>query len=130
MTFLKPLLVGRDPLDIGALWQTMHQRQRYVDPGAIGVVDVGLWDIAGKAAGMPIHPLLGSYRQTVPAYSPRATTRRQRATPRKRATGATRAGAATSCIRPHCSSGVAACQWRPISKPGRPCGRRWAPTSR
>jgi L-alanine-DL-glutamate epimerase-like enolase superfamily enzyme len=68
VNFLKPLLVGRDPLDIGALWQAMHQRQRYVDPGAIGVVDVALWDIAGKAAGLPIHRLLGSYRQKVPAY--------------------------------------------------------------
>ena len=64
---LKPLLVGCDPLDIGALWQAMHQRQRDVDPGAIGVVDVALWDIAGKAAGLPIHRLLGSYRQKVPA---------------------------------------------------------------
>jgi len=68
ITFLKPLLVGRDPLDIGALWQAMHRRQRYVDPAAIGVVDVALWDIAGKAAGLPIHRLLGSYRQKVPAY--------------------------------------------------------------
>jgi L-alanine-DL-glutamate epimerase-like enolase superfamily enzyme len=68
VTFLKPLLLGRDPLEIGALWQAMHRRQRFVDPAAIGVVDVALWDLAGKAAGWPIHRLLGSYRQRVPAY--------------------------------------------------------------
>jgi L-alanine-DL-glutamate epimerase-like enolase superfamily enzyme len=30
---------------------------------------VALWDIAGKAAGLPIHRLLGSYRESVPAYA-------------------------------------------------------------
>ena len=36
---------------------------------AIGAVDIALWDIAGKVAGLPIHKLLGSYRDTVPAYA-------------------------------------------------------------
>src|SRR5439155_329673 len=36
---------------------------------AIGAVDIALWDIAGKVAGQPIHRLLGSYRDTVPAYA-------------------------------------------------------------
>jgi L-alanine-DL-glutamate epimerase-like enolase superfamily enzyme len=65
---LKPRLVGRNPLDIGALWMEMNKVARRVDPSAIGVVDVALWDIAGKVAGLPIHRLLGTYRDKVPAY--------------------------------------------------------------
>jgi len=65
---LKPRLVGRDPLDIGALWTSMNRVSRSVDASAIGVVDVALWDIAGKVAGLPIHRLLGTYRDRVPVY--------------------------------------------------------------
>jgi L-alanine-DL-glutamate epimerase-like enolase superfamily enzyme len=36
---------------------------------AIGAVDVALWDLGGKAAGLPIHRLLGSYRTSAPAYA-------------------------------------------------------------
>lgn len=65
---LKPVLVGRDPLDIGALWTEMAARHRLLDPSAVGVVDVALWDLAGKVAGLPVHRLLGTYRDRVPAY--------------------------------------------------------------
>jgi L-alanine-DL-glutamate epimerase-like enolase superfamily enzyme len=68
VTFLKPLLVGEDPLDIGRHAMRLARMNRFVDPIAIGVVDVALWDIAGKVAGMPIHRLLGTYRDEVPAY--------------------------------------------------------------
>ena len=68
LRFFKPLLVGADPLQIGALWSRMTRMSRFVDPMAIGSVDVALWDIAGKAAGLPVHRLLGSYRERVPAY--------------------------------------------------------------
>lgn len=67
--FLKPRLVGQDPLNIGRLWAMMQSSARwYVDPIAVGSVDIALWDIAGKVAGLPVHQLLGSYRDTVPAY--------------------------------------------------------------
>jgi L-alanine-DL-glutamate epimerase-like enolase superfamily enzyme len=36
---------------------------------SIGAVDVALWDLAGKAAGMPIHRLLGTTRHSIPAYA-------------------------------------------------------------
>jgi L-alanine-DL-glutamate epimerase-like enolase superfamily enzyme len=64
---LKPMLMGRDPLDIGALWRQMSGIT-HLSPIAIGVVDVALWDIAGKAAGLPIHRLLGTCRDRVPVY--------------------------------------------------------------
>jgi L-alanine-DL-glutamate epimerase-like enolase superfamily enzyme len=68
VTYLKPLLVGEDPLDIGALWRRMQARERFVDPAAIGTVDVALWDIAGKVAGLPVHRLLGTCRHKIPVY--------------------------------------------------------------
>lgn len=66
--FFKPLLVGTDPLKIGAIWSKLTRMSRFVDPMAIGSVDIALWDIAGKAAGLPIHQLLGSCRDRVPVY--------------------------------------------------------------
>jgi L-alanine-DL-glutamate epimerase-like enolase superfamily enzyme len=67
-TFLKPLLVGADPLDVGVLWSRMQRVARNVEPEAIGVVDVALWDIVGKVAGLPVHRLLGTSRDRVRAY--------------------------------------------------------------
>src|SRR6266852_56883 len=43
---LKPRLIGRNPLDIGALWQESWQTIRNVDTRSICAVDVALWDIA------------------------------------------------------------------------------------
>ena len=65
----KQLLVGRDPLDIGAIWHDFRLRARMFDPTVQGYVDIALWDIAGKAAGLPVHRLLGSARTSVPSYS-------------------------------------------------------------
>ena len=67
-TYLKPMLIGQDPLDIGVLNERMARRERFVDPSAIGTVDVALWDIAGKVAGLPVHRLLGTHRHKVRVY--------------------------------------------------------------
>jgi L-alanine-DL-glutamate epimerase-like enolase superfamily enzyme len=66
---LKPLVMGQDPLNRERLYQALWHRNRATTFRAIGAMDVALWDIAGKAAGMPIHRLLGSYRDRVPAYA-------------------------------------------------------------
>lgn len=65
---LKPLLLGQDPLQRERLYQAMWKRVRTTTVRSIGAVDVALWDIAGQAAGLPIHNLLGTYRDKVPAY--------------------------------------------------------------
>ena len=65
----RQLLVGRDPLDIGAIWHDFRVRARMFDPTVQGYVDIALWDIAGKAAGLPVHRLLGSARASVPSYA-------------------------------------------------------------
>ncbi len=69
LTYLKPLVLGQNPLDIGRLWQAMWQRNRAVSLRAIGAVDVALWDLAGKVMGQPVHRLLGTCRERVPAYA-------------------------------------------------------------
>ena len=67
--FLKPLVMGRNPQDIGAIWWDMWKMNRSVSTNAIGAIDICLWDINGKIAGQPIHRLLGTCKETVPVYS-------------------------------------------------------------
>jgi L-alanine-DL-glutamate epimerase-like enolase superfamily enzyme len=66
---LKPVVLGQDPLERERLYQALWQKNRATTYRAIGAMDIALWDIAGKVAGMPIHRLLGSYRDRVPAYA-------------------------------------------------------------
>lgn len=72
---LKPLLVGKDPRHINALWETMVYHtasygRRGVVMQAISGIDIALWDLLGKALGQPIHQLLGGkMRDDVPAYA-------------------------------------------------------------
>src|SRR3982751_5118262 len=56
-------LIGKDPFKIEAIWQEMFIAWFY-PPGrekthALGALDLALWDIKGKALGLPLHELLG-----------------------------------------------------------------------
>lgn len=71
---LAPRLIGRDPADRRALWKAMRATLSGRPGGqlveAIAGVDIALWDIAGKAAGQPVHKLLGGIGRTeVAAYA-------------------------------------------------------------
>lgn len=66
---LKPQILGQDPLDRERLYEALCRRQRHTNWRTIGAVDVALWDITGKAAGLPIHRLMGTYRHAAPAYA-------------------------------------------------------------
>ena len=72
---LRSLLVGEDPLAIRRLWDRMYDGTIYFGRRgaaihAISGVDIALWDIAGKAAGKPVHALLGGARRDrVKAYA-------------------------------------------------------------
>jgi len=75
---LRPLLMGADPLDIEVLWYRMYNMTRdYGRKGSviagISAVDIALWDIAGRVAGLPIHRLLGTRRNSLPAYASSST---------------------------------------------------------
>ena len=66
---LKPLLLGQNPLERERLHQAMRLQSRNVSYRTIGAVDVALWDLAGKIAGLPIHALIGTCRSSIPAYA-------------------------------------------------------------
>ena len=66
---IKPRIMGRNPQDIGKIWGEMWKMQRAVSTGVIGAIDICLWDINGKIAGQPIHRLIGTCKEQVPAYS-------------------------------------------------------------
>lgn len=72
--FLRPFLIGRDPLATEALYDQMIRLNRHGRSGlfmtGVSAVDCALWDLKGKAWGQPIYRLLGGpTRSTVPAYA-------------------------------------------------------------
>ena len=68
----RPELVGEDALNTEKIWQKLWRKQRHLynqRDSLLGVVDVALWDLKGKAAGLPIATLLGGYRDRMPCYA-------------------------------------------------------------
>lgn len=72
---LAPLAVGRDAADISALMGWLKHTLHLFGRGgptqyALGGLDIALWDLAGKRAGVPLGQLLGGLsRREIPAYS-------------------------------------------------------------
>ena len=71
-----PLLIGQDARNVEVLWEKMYstQRLRGYNSGffkrAMSGIDIALWDILGKAAGMPVYQLMGGkFRDTIPTYA-------------------------------------------------------------
>jgi galactonate dehydratase len=70
----REFLIGRDPMRIGGLWQEMYRSQYFeggrVLTGAISAIDIALYDLAGKALGVPVYQLLGGkQRDYVPCFA-------------------------------------------------------------
>ncbi len=70
----REFLIGRDPMQMGALWQEMYRGQYFeggrVLSAAISAIDIALYDIAGKALNVPVYQLLGGkQRDFVPCFA-------------------------------------------------------------
>src|SRR3954453_1028867 len=64
---LRPRLIGRDPPDVEAIWQELYvgtcmTGRRGALVHAIGAIDIALWDLRGKARGVPCWSLWGEAR--------------------------------------------------------------------
>ncbi len=75
---IKRLLIGRDPLDREWSWQRLWglarrkiRRDGYMK--VLAAVDMALWDLAGKAFGVPVYKLMGAYRDKIKVYASSST---------------------------------------------------------
>lgn len=59
----RPILIGMDPSRIEHIWQTLWRGQFFrgghVHSAAVAAIDIALWDLRGKALGVPVYDLLG-----------------------------------------------------------------------
>jgi len=69
---LKPELIGEDPIDVERLWHKMWVPKlvgrRGMTTRAISGIDIALWDLRAKVAGMPLYKMLGGFRNRMPTY--------------------------------------------------------------
>jgi L-alanine-DL-glutamate epimerase-like enolase superfamily enzyme len=66
---IAPIAVGKNPAEIGALHAEIQKRLHIfgrfgITAFALSGLDIALWDLAGKAAGVPLHRLIGGVRRT------------------------------------------------------------------
>jgi len=71
---ITPVITGRDPLQISAIWEDLNiSRSISARPGiiraAMSAVDMALWDILGKHAGLPLYQLLGGQSDLAFVYA-------------------------------------------------------------
>ncbi|HTN64298.1 MAG TPA: enolase C-terminal domain-like protein, partial [Devosia sp.] len=62
-------LIGKNALEREKIWNDLKRALRKHDKFGMGPIDCALWDIAGKAYGVPVYELLGGYRKALPAYA-------------------------------------------------------------
>ena len=64
-----PALVGKDPLSRETSWPGLWPRVFPLPPQALAAIDIALWDLMGKVAGLPIYQLLGGATDRIPSYA-------------------------------------------------------------
>ena len=69
--YYKQYLIGEDPTDVGRVMLKIRRMGGFKPWGsAVSAIEVALWDIAGKAAGLPVYKLLGGkVRDQVRVYN-------------------------------------------------------------
>ena len=70
---IAPMIIGEDPQAIERIWNKVYltsiaHGRRGIVMHALSGIDIALWDLAGKIAGLPLYRLLGYNRDEVPAY--------------------------------------------------------------
>jgi galactonate dehydratase len=73
---LKPDLIGEDPRNVEACWEKLRRRRVFAGAQAgvfviaLSGIELALWDLAGKAAGLPVYRLLGGkFRDRIRLYA-------------------------------------------------------------
>ena len=72
---LRDQLTGADPLDRELLWHRMWEidRTEELPLPALGLVDIALWDLAGRLSNLPTWQVIGGFRTRIPAYASTVT---------------------------------------------------------
>lgn len=70
---IKPALIGKNPMDREKIWQYLYRdlqgSRGLISDRQLAVMDMALWDFAGRYLNMPVYKLLGGYREKVKAYA-------------------------------------------------------------
>lgn len=66
---LAPMLLGRDPLQRELIYAELKREVRAYDHMGHGVLDIALWDLAGKKSGQSVKQMLGGFRDRLPTYA-------------------------------------------------------------
>jgi D-galactarolactone cycloisomerase len=72
---LAPRIIGRSPYETTRIWEELYaltrdfgQKGAYIE--ALSAIDIALWDLKGKALGVPVHNLLGgAFRDSIQGYA-------------------------------------------------------------
>jgi len=73
-TYLTPLVVGRDPIDVERIWRNCWWELHSLGSAgmtrfALATIDIALWDILAQHAEVPLYRLLGGSRDRISAYA-------------------------------------------------------------